>query len=404
MKPLLLGVPALLVIGSIPLVAQPGNLPDLPVIDGNSLGPNLNIALDTGSHAPMGMDVSPTGDSLVFTYSGGQICSPSPCMDNFALISNQASSSVDYSSYQALLVRLKGDTGSSVEIAVQDSAQTAGTQTTVLLRVSPDYQTYYIPLSWFLHANLKSLSYPAQLIFKGSQRQTLTVSKIAYTTQQPASGRLLPHVVFGGGWATSMEFANNSGAIISFPINFFASNGVPLDVPAGGNSSMAIGITVRLAPYATSIVDLPNSGAVTSGYAVALLPPDVTAFGILRQTVPGQADLEASVPFSSTTGTSTTLTFDETKYVTTVALVNPSLSDATISVFARDLSGNTLGGLSLFLPAKTKQTLVLRNLQGLGRIAMQRGSVQFVANSGNIAVTGLRSGTGSLTSILALIQ
>jgi hypothetical protein len=98
------------------------------------------------------------------------------------------------------------------------------------------------------------------------------------------------------------------------------------------------------------------------------------------------------------------LTFDETKYVTTVAIVNPSLSDATISVFARDLSGNTLGGLSLFLPAKSKQTLVLRNLPGLGRIAMQQGSVQFIATSGNIAVTGVRSGTGSLTSILALIQ
>ena len=141
----------------------------MPFLSGVDLSPGLSLFLNTGSLVPLAVDV--VNGSLQFTYPGG-MCGPPQCPSTqnnygFALFSGEQPR--DFSTYQALVLHMSGDAGSSVEVAVQDPSQKPGMQTTVLLSVSPQLQTYYIPLSWFLNANLKNLSFPAEIIFKGTQ-------------------------------------------------------------------------------------------------------------------------------------------------------------------------------------------------------------------------------------------
>ena len=58
---------------------------------------------------------------------------------------------------------------------------------------------------------------------------------------------------------------------------------------------------------------------------------------------------------SGATATTSTLLFDDTKYVTGVAVVNLASVSTTISVFARDNQGNTIGTSSIPLAANAKQ-------------------------------------------------
>jgi hypothetical protein len=105
------------------------------------------------------------------------------------------------------------------------------------------------------------------------------------------------------------------------------------------------------------------------------------------------------VPLSGNTATTSTLLFDDTKYVTGVAVVNLASVNNTITATARDNQGNTLGTGTIPLAPNAKTALVLRNIPGLARIAGAIGSVDFTATIGNVAALGLRFNGSAFTSI-----
>jgi hypothetical protein len=62
----------------------------------------------------------------------------------------------------------------------------------------------------------------------------------------------------------------------------------------GGSSTV-----VTIALHGNAVIEAPNVGSLSQGY-VSVSPPDgVTGYGIFRQSVPGRADQEAVVLFSS---------------------------------------------------------------------------------------------------------
>jgi hypothetical protein len=214
---------------------------------------------------------------------------------------------------------------------------------------------------------------------------------------QPVSimTQILPQPAFGGGWYTALYFTNISSTPISFTVSFIGDDGNPLTVPALSGSS----VMVNLASRGTALIEIPNAGPLVQGYVSAVLPAGVTGYGVFRQSVPGVNDQEAVVPLSGNAATTSTLLFDDTKYVTGVAVVNLASVSTTISVLARDNQGNTIGTSSIPLAAHAKKAVVLRDLLGLAGVVGAVGSVDFTASIGNLAALGLRFKDAAFTSI-----
>jgi hypothetical protein len=223
---------------------------------------------------------------------------------------------------------------------------------------------------------------------------------------------VLPQVAFGGtggGWYTALYFTNPTNAAVSFSVNFTADDGTPLIVPGLGclPHGCAYGsatTTVSIPALGTAIVEAPNIGsAVSEGYATFTLPPGVSGYGVFRQSVTNspRPDQEAVVPFATANAASSTLVWDDTNFITAVAIANPGPVAATIAITVWDNNGNVVGTSTVNLPAYQKKEAALRNLPGLSGMAGLRGRARFDATSGNVAVLGLRFNGSAFTSIPA---
>jgi hypothetical protein len=230
------------------------------------------------------------------------------------------------------------------------------------------------------------------LRFDGSAFTSIPTTSVTASNSEPS---ILPQLAFGGGWYSALYFTNATGAAASFPVNFVSDAGTPLTVPSVGGSTMQ----VNLAAYGTAIIEAPDAGSLLEGYAVFTLPSGVYGYGVFRQSVAGRPDQEAVVPFSGAAATSSTLTWDETNFITAVAIVNPNSTAATVTVTLWDENGNTIGTSSIPLPPSSKTETTLRTLQGLSGMVGQRGFAQFAASAGNVAVLGLRFNGSAFTSI-----
>ena len=208
---------------------------------------------------------------------------------------------------------------------------------------------------------------------------------------------VLPQFVFGGAWYTALYFTNTGSVSVTFSVSFVAENGAPLNVPSMGGSN----VNLTLPPHATAMLEAPNIGPLTQGYARVLLPAAVKGYGVFRQTVAGINDQEAVAPLSSSSSAVSTLVWDESNFTTGVAVVNLSSQSNTIGVAARDLTGTTVGTSFLTLPANGKIAFALKDLPGLAGVVGKRGSADFVIPAGSIAVLGLRFYGAAFTSIPA---
>jgi hypothetical protein len=122
---------------------------------------------------------------------------------------------------------------------------------------------------------------------------------------------------------------------------------------------------------------------------------------VFRQSVTGKADQEAVAPFATANASSSTLVWDDTNFVTAVAMVNAGPVAATIAITLWDNNGNVVGTSTANLPPYQKTEAALRNYPGLSGMAGLRGRAQFSATSGNVAVLGLRFGGTAFTSVPA---
>jgi hypothetical protein len=229
----------------------------------------------------------------------------------------------------------------------------------------------------------------------GGQANFDKISLDATPTAPTLVTRILPQLAFGGGWYTALYFTNMNAAPVSFTVSFSGNDGNPLVIPTIGGSS----VFVNLAARGTALIEAPNVGSLVQGYVGAALPTGVAGYGIFRQSVLGVPDQEAVVPLSGNTATTSTLLFDDTKYVTGVAVVNLGPVNNTIMATARDNQGNIIGTGTLSLGPNAKTALVLRNIPGLAAVAGAVGSVDLTAGIGNVAALGLRFNGTAFSSI-----
>jgi hypothetical protein len=214
-------------------------------------------------------------------------------------------------------------------------------------------------------------------------------------SQSPARF-ILPDFAFGGGFYSALYFTNQTNSPVSFAVSFFGDDSSALSVPSIGGTST----TVNLAALGTAVIEAPNAGTtIVQGYASLVLPTGVTAYGVFRKTAPGSPDQEVVVPLSNATSTTSSLSFDDTNVVTAVAIVNPSAVATTVTITARDTTGNVIGTSTVPLGPNAKTESVLSALPGLSAITGLRGSADFSVTTGNLAVLGLRFNSQAFTSI-----
>jgi hypothetical protein len=215
---------------------------------------------------------------------------------------------------------------------------------------------------------------------------------------QPESfSLLLPQVAFGGGWYTALYFTNTTNAAVSFPVSFTADNGTPLTVPSFGGTSTQVTVPA----LGTTLIEMPNTGSLSEGYAAFTMPPGVSGYGVFRQSVTGKPDQEAVVPFAKANASWARFAWDETTHVTSIAIVNAGSVAASISITLWDSNGNKVGTSTLNLPTYQKTEAALRTLPGLAGMVGLSGRAEFDATSGNVAVLGLRFDGTAFTSIPA---
>ena len=206
---------------------------------------------------------------------------------------------------------------------------------------------------------------------------------------------ILPQLAFGDGWYTALYFTNANSNSVSFLVTFTSDAGTPLSIPGVGTFQV-----VTLAPLQTTVIEALNVGTVLNqGYASVSLPVGVSAYGVFRQSVSGRPDQEAVVGVKSATSTAEGLIFDDTTLTTTVALVNPSAVNATVSITAWGVNGNVIGTSSVILPPGNKKEGVLSGFLGLSAITGHRGSALFSVTAGNVSVLGFRFGAIAFTSV-----
>jgi len=232
----------------------------------------------------------------------------------------------------------------------------------------------------------------------------LTAAQILQLAEDAVEyARVLPHFVFGGGWYSAVYFTNQGTNQVSFPVQFATDSGTPLNIASIGASST----TITLPPGGTTVIQAPNAGSLEEGYVSMVLPVGVTGYGLFGQSVPGGFQ-EAVVPLSVTNAGFNSLVYDDTNFVTAVAVANPSAVATTIAITATDIHGNVIGTSTLPLAPFAKTEAVLRTLPGLSSIAGNQGTVQFstpaqttATLTGYVAVLGLRFNGLAFTSIPA---
>lgn len=219
----------------------------------------------------------------------------------------------------------------------------------------------------------------------------------------PVTGlrKALPQLAFGsssdlGNWSTAVYLHNTSSAPVQATVRFFATDGSPLTVP-GVNAASA---SLSLGPRGTGIVEVPNIGPLTQGWIQVEAPDGVIGYGIFRQALQGVNPQEGVVPLSSTSSSGSTILFDDTDYVTAVAVLNPGAAPVTVTIVARDAAGAEIGRFDLPLNPGQREAFVVRDRPAMTGMRGKRGSLDFTAPGGAVSVLGLRFNGLAFTSIL----
>ena len=219
----------------------------------------------------------------------------------------------------------------------------------------------------------------------------------------PVSGvvRVLPQLAFGssndlGNWATAVYLHNATDAPVQATVRFFGADGTPLAVPGVNATSAAL----NLGPRGTGVVEIPTVGPLTQGWVQVEAPDGVIGYGIFRQALQGVNPQEGVVPFSSSTSPGATILFDETDYITAVAVLNPGSGPVTVNVRARSESGAEIGSFQLSLAARQREAFVVRDRPEMTQIRGRRGVLEFSVSGGAVSVLGLRFNNLAFTSIL----
>ncbi len=221
---------------------------------------------------------------------------------------------------------------------------------------------------------------------------SLIVFLTAVATCQPQSSNVA-QVADGGPWQTILVITNTTTTATTATVNFFQDT--------AGGATQAWNLTplegsaasVQVPAGSTVFLHTPGTNPTTiTGWAQVIAPGGVVSYAIFTQRVPGRTDQDGTAP-GSPISESVLVPFDNTGgFVTSVAIVNPSSANETVSVNIRIETG-AISQSSILLPAQGHSAFALS--QQFPETAGHRGLAEFY-------VTTARGNIGGSLSAIAL--
>lgn len=214
---------------------------------------------------------------------------------------------------------------------------------------------------------------------------------------------VISQFVDGGSWLTSITVTNLETHTTSFDVLFFQDDGADFNVPIVSLSGLQRAVTVTLAPMGTLTFSTTGTNtALTTGWALLSQTNNdsVGISAVFRQFVPGGQAQEAVVPAVNQFETHFVLNFDNTAYITGIALANPTLNTVGVQANIRNAAGQIIdtrqfslapyNHVSFGLPASWAST------QGIS------GTIEFLTSGYGVGALGLRFNGTAFTSLNVL--
>jgi hypothetical protein len=199
-------------------------------------------------------------------------------------------------------------------------------------------------------------AYPPATTFSGSYGAGLAFD----VTGEPlasggAVGLILPQIVDGGAWQSTLVITNTNTTAANAALQFFqttdaAGDTAPWTLPTVEAVSLS---DIQLAADATIIVHTPGTAStLTQGFGELVADSGVVAYAIFTQRVSGRPNQDATAP-AAAPGSYFLIPFDNSApgFVTSIAIVNTSEAPETLSANLLLASGQTLSGSLPTIPA-----------------------------------------------------
>ena len=212
---------------------------------------------------------------------------------------------------------------------------------------------------------------------------------------------VIAQLVDGASWKTIVTLVNLDTTPATYTLKFFADNGTPMVVQTTAGTGSSISGT--LPPSGSQVIETNGGSATLSqGWALLETASIIGGSAIVRLTIAGQPDYEASHPILTyVQGKRFALPFDETTSSTGIAIVNPlDFTGLRVDVTFRGEDG-TVFSTDWFMLTPMQHTafpLASRYSQAIGK----RGVVEFATSQLTFCMMGLRFGPQSFTSIIPL--
>ena len=214
---------------------------------------------------------------------------------------------------------------------------------------------------------------------------------------------VIPQIVDGGGWQTTMVLTNTSSSSAQITINFFQeSNGGPATAPwlppfIDANTTQNIAVP----PGGTIIIHSAGTASTTTiGWAEIQGSSAVSVYAIFAQTVTGRPNQDGT-SLAAVSSSRVLIPYDNTNgFVTSIAIANTGSTAASISVGLQNTFGS--GPVSpppaaINLPALGHTSFTMP--QQFPAAGAQSGTLELTTTGGSISVIALRfDPTGSFAS------
>jgi hypothetical protein len=235
-----------------------------------------------------------------------------------------------------------------------------------------------------------------------SELKTPLSSAVSPRTVVFIGDRVIPQFVDGGAWQTSVTVVNLENHPTAFDVLFFKDDGTDLIVPVVGQGPVrAMHISLVTAGSLT-FETAGTANDLAQGWALLSQANNdsVGVFAVFRQTIPGQQAQEAVVPAVNQFENHFVLPYDNTKYVTGIALANPTLNRVVIPLNIRNETGQIIDTRQLTLGPYSHTALSVPDSWPTS--AGKRGIIEFVTTGFGVGALGLRFNGAAFTSLNVL--
>lgn len=214
--------------------------------------------------------------------------------------------------------------------------------------------------------------------------------------------RVVPHVVDGGSWQTSFFFVNLENHPVSFQVLFFDDLGNDMFLPVVGFGLVRqMNVTLDTAG-STEFETAGVANSLKQGWALLsqTTSDSVGGMAVFKQHVFGRPDQEAVVPIVNQFDSHFVLLFDNTAFITGIAISNPTLNFVDIPVTIRNQAGVVIDRRTISLGPYGHTAFSLPDtwFSTSGR----RGAIEFLTSGFGVGALGLRFNGSAFTSFNVL--